>query len=128
MDSAYQNVSRKYSQIGFIFCLADSSDRSNLVHWHSSWAPRRPHCTEQFELMALDKASNYFQFNKGTIGELLNPKIPSVLYLDSGKLWTNLMNDTVPTIAEVGYCSHIKNRLVESACLGYGSSNPAKTV
>ena len=53
-DAAFQNLRTKHSQIGFLIYLADQHDTVNLIHWHSSRAPRRPHSTEQSELMALD--------------------------------------------------------------------------
>ncbi|MEM1282624.1 MAG: hypothetical protein AAGG81_03640 [Chlamydiota bacterium] len=55
-DAAFQNLGTKHSQTGYVIYLADKHDNVNLVHWHSSRAPRRPFSTEQAELMALDSA------------------------------------------------------------------------
>ncbi len=55
-DGAFQNLPTKHSQIGFIIALADRFDTFNIVHWQSARANRRPHSTEQSELLALDAA------------------------------------------------------------------------
>ena len=107
--------------------LCDKDDNANIVHWHSSRATRRPHSTEQAELLALDTALQSAENLSKMAFNLLNRQIPVVFYIDCDILWTNLMNETVPTLPEVGYrCREaITYKRVDSMCLISGCYNPA---
>ncbi|KAI0565265.1 integrase core domain protein [Gracilaria domingensis] len=126
-DGSFQNLRQKHSQIGFIICLADGNDNINIVHWHSSRAPRRPCSTEQSQLMALDKAFISLEKLKRTIIDLIKRSIPTVSYIDCETLWANLMNETVPTIPEICYRvrEHITRELVYVVCLLRSDLHPA---
>ena len=126
-DAAFQNLRTKHSQIGFIIYLADGNNNVNLIHWHSSRAPRRPHSTEQAELMALDHAFRTVENISSTVNRIIGRSVPVVSYIDCDTLWTNLMNETVPTIPEIGYrCREaITSQRTHSMCLIPGAINPA---
>lgn len=126
-DGSFQNLATKHSQIGFLICLSDQDDGFNLIHWHSSRAPRRAHSTEESELIALDGALRCITNLRMVIFQLLKRQIPIVVYVDNQTLWGNLMNETVPSIPEIGYrCREpIKNGIIASICLIPGDINPA---
>lgn len=55
-DTSFQNLVMNHSKIGFVIGIADKNDHMNVFHWQRSSAPRRPHSTQESELMALDFA------------------------------------------------------------------------
>ena len=80
-DGSFQNLPTKHSQIGFIIGIADKDDKFNIIHWHSSRAPRRPCSTEQSELMALDIALRTLENIRSIIFALLKGKFRLLLML-----------------------------------------------
>lgn len=126
-DGAYQNLPIKHSQVGFITVLADKNDTFNIIHWRSSRAPRRPHSTEQSELMALDVSLSSLENLSMIVFSLIKRVIPIVVYNDCETLWLNLMNDTIPTIPEIGYRYRepIANGRIAFTCLIPGDLNSA---
>lgn len=126
-DASFQNLRTKHSQIGFCIFTADGTNQVNLIHWHSSRAPRRGHSTEQTELMALDEALKSVEYVSKMLNDLMRKDIPVVVFIDCDTLWSNLMKETVPTIPEIGYrCREaITEERVHSMCLIKSSSNPA---
>lgn len=129
-DGSFQNLGTKHSQIGFIIGIADKLDGFNLVHWHSSRAPRRVHSTEESELMALDAGLRCLDNLRMVMFTLLKKEVPIVVYIDNQTLSSNLINETVPSIPEVGYrCREpIHDGRIASACLIPGDINPANSM
>lgn len=126
-DSSFQNLPDKHSQIGFIFTLADKHDKTNIFHWHSSRATRRPTSTEEAELFALDVALQRLRNQRKIVFQLLQKEVPAVVYIDNQTLWQNLMNTTAPSLPEVMLrCrDHINDETVNSVCLIHTAYNPA---
>jgi len=88
-DGAFQTLSTKHSQIGFLVFLADKDDTCNIIHWHSARAPRRPCSTEKSELMALDVALRVTENLRKIVFQLLEKETSLVLYVDCETLWSN---------------------------------------
>lgn len=126
-DGSFQNLPDKHSQIGFVFFLADGSDRCNLFHWHSSRATRRPSSTEEAELLALDVAFLGLRNQRRIMFQLLKKEVPIVVYIDNQKLWQNLMKTTAPSMPEVMYRCHeqVNDEIINSVCLIDSNVNPA---
>ena len=126
-DGAFQNLSTKHSQIGFIVALSDAENGFNIVHWHSARAPRRPHSTEESEIMALDSGMKTIRNLRHMVFHILKREVPIVCYIDNETMWSNLMNTTVPSMPEIYHrCREaIYTEVVNSVCLISGTLNPA---
>lgn len=126
-DGSFQNLPDKHSQIGFVFILADGNEKSNIIHWHSSRATRRPASTEDSELMALDVASLRLRNQRRIIFQLLHKEVPVVAYIDNQTLWQNLINSTAPSMPEIMYrCREmISDEIINRICLIESKQNPA---
>jgi len=85
-DESFQNLELKHSQIGFIIVLADKNHKFNLIHWHSSRSPRRPHSTEESEMMALDVALRSLKILRMIIFQLLKKEVPIFAYCRNREL------------------------------------------
>lgn len=107
--------------------LADKNDSFNLLHWHSSRAPRRPCSTKHSELMPLDIGLRSLDHIRMINSNLLNREVPIVVYIDCETLWLNLMNEADPTIPQIGY--RCRDFIIEvkasSVCLITGEHNPS---
>ena len=97
-DGAFQNLSTKHSQIGFVIMLSDKNNVSNIVHWHSARANRRPNSTEESEMFALDAGIKCIRNMRKIIYQLLDRDVPIVCFIDNQSLWMNLMNITAHSI------------------------------
>ena len=126
-DGAFQNLATKHSQIGFVVMLSDKKDVSNIIHWHSARAPRRPNSTEESEMMALDCGIKCIRNMRKIVFQLLNREIPVVCYIDNQTLWMNLMNITAHSLPEIAYrCREaIYDEVLNSVCLIEGKHNPS---
>ena len=126
-DGAFQNLKTKHSQIGFVIMLSDKNNVSNIVHWHSARANRRPNSTEESEIFALDAGIKCIRNMRKIIYELLDREVPIVCFIDNQSLWMNLMNITAHSIPEVAYrCREaIYDEIINSICLIEGNDNPA---
>lgn len=125
-DASFQKLEKKHSQIVFIICLADKKDDINMFHWHSFRAPRRPHSTEEHELMAVFVAFRSIDNTKMIIFNHLKRIVPVKAYIDCETRWSNLMNEKALCIPEIGYrCREfIERGKVTSICLIPGIVNP----
>lgn len=96
------------------------------MHWNSSRAPRRPHSREQGELMALDVAFRSLKNMLNPVNNVLVRSISVVAYIYCDTLWTDLVNETVLNIPEIGYrcCKAITTSHIHLMYLLPDSINP----
>lgn len=95
------------------------------MHWNSSRDQSRAHVTQQAERMALDLGFRSVANLSQILNNFLDRTIPVVAFLDCNILWSNLINETVPTIQGMGYHCHecIATMRVYSNCLIPGTIN-----
>lgn len=118
-DGVYQNLKEKHFQIGFSITVSDRHNSSNIIHWQSSRASRRPSSTEEAELFLLDHALGSIRNLQEVVLQLQRKKVPIVLYINKQTLWCSLMSLTVTSILEVMNRCHgyIHDETITSTCL-----------
>lgn len=89
-DSSYANNRDLTSQIGYVICLADASDRANILHWSSIKCKRVTRSVLASELYAMAHGFDLGAVLKATVGRILQfleSNIPLVVCTDSRSLY-----------------------------------------
>ena len=90
-DAAFANNSDYTSQIGFVICLTDGSNKANLIHWSSIKCKRVTRSVLAAELFAMAQKFDVASMLKSTIEKMLQISLPMVICTDSKSLYDCLV-------------------------------------
>lgn len=98
------------SQIGYVICLADASDKANIIHWSSIKCKRVTRSVLASELYAMAHGFDTGAVIKSTVEKILRiPLLPMIMCTDSKSLYDCLV--------KVGSTQE-KRLMVDLMCLG----------
>jgi hypothetical protein len=92
-DSSFANNRDSSSQIGYVICLSDSTNKANILHWSSVKCKRVTRSVLAAELFAMVHGFDVGSVLKATLSQMLRKKtpIPLILATDSKSLYDCLV-------------------------------------
>ena len=129
-DSSFANNRDLSSQIGFLMCLADSTNRANIIHYSSVKCKRVVWSVLGAELYGMAHGFDIGAVVKATLGKILEYDVPLILCTDSKSLYDCLV--PLATTQEKGLMidvmslrqSYERRGIAEIKWI-YGCNNPA---
>lgn len=132
-DFFFVNNKDLSSQIGYVICLADATQRANIIHWSSIKCKRVTRSVLASELYAMAHGFDLGAVIKATVGRMLQNNVPLIICTDFKSLWECLVR--LGTTIE-------KRLMIDVMCLRqsyerreiseikwiYGDSNPADSM
>ena len=90
-DSSFANNRDLSSQIGFVVCIADKTDKANIIHWSSIKCKRITRSVLAAELYGVAHGFDIGTVIKATLGNILQTDVPLILCTDSRSLYECLV-------------------------------------
>lgn len=91
-DASFANNIDLTSQIGYVICLADASNKANIIHWSSTKCKRVRRSVLASELYAMAQGFDAGVVIRSTVGKVLQiPALPMILCTDSKSLYDCLV-------------------------------------
>lgn len=91
-DASFANNLNLSSQIGYIICLADASDKANIIHWSSIKCKRVTRSVLASELYAMAHGFDTGAVIKSTVEKILEiPLLPLIACTNSKSLYDCLV-------------------------------------
>ena len=91
-DASFANNPNLSSQIGYVLCLADASNKANIIHWSSVKCKRVTRSVLASELYAMAHGFDTGAVIKSTVEKILKiPLLPMIVCTDSKSLYDCLV-------------------------------------
>ena len=90
-DASFANNQNLSSQIGYVICLANASNRANIIHWSSKKCRRVTRSVLALELYAMVHGFDSGAVIKATVEKILSTTVPMTICTDSKSLYECLV-------------------------------------
>lgn len=132
-DSLFANNQDLSSQIGFVICLADSTNKANIIHWSFIKCKRVTRSVLAAELYGMAHGFDLGTVIKATLSRLLQCNIPLILCTDSKSLYDCLVRlkttqEKCLIIDVMSLRQSYERREVTEIKWIYGINNPADSM
>ena len=130
MDASFANNKDLFSQIGYVFVLADISNKANIIHWSSIKCKRVTRSVLASKLYSMAHGFDIGAAIKSTLDKALQINLPLILYTDSKSLydclvWLETMQEKCLIIDVMCLCQAYKWRQITEVKWIDGDTNPA---